>query len=404
MAVVVVSRGARSVPPGLVRTLSDAGLAHRVLPLGGPVGEGAALLSGVEGVTVLEAPLGPPRHDSRWDGAGVAALVREALAVEVPLLILGAGTGAGADTELDIAGGVPGEAVGPAVRFREGPVGGRPMLPPQGEPADPLLADRDRTAPISTGGVPGQVLRIGVRAWDVRLPTRRGESASAPGTDAETTLDPGVETLLGRFADLIGARSAHASTRAFFTRRADDRERRFAYQEPVYARAVTRMALAPGSLALDLGCGTGRAMPALRKQVGAEGRVLGLDLTPAMPVEAARHGRTDHGGLVAADRNHLPLPTGIVHGIFSAGLLDHLPDPRAALREWARVTAPGGVLLLFHPSGRAERAARHHRPLDPDDLLAEPHLRVALHTTGWRVDAYEDAAHRFLARAVRGDS
>ncbi|WTV72827.1 class I SAM-dependent methyltransferase [Streptomyces sp. NBC_00029] len=39
-------------------------------------------------------------------------------------------------------------------------------------------------------------------------------------------------------------------------------------------------------------------------------------------------------------------------------MLDHLPDPSAALREWARVTAADGVLLLFHPSGRAERAAR----------------------------------------------
>ncbi|MEU3750011.1 MULTISPECIES: hypothetical protein [Streptomyces] len=30
----------------------------------------------------------------------------------------------------------------------------------------------------------------------------------------------------------------------------------------------------------------------------------------------------------------------------SAGLLDHLPDPRATLVEWARVSAPDAVLLL----------------------------------------------------------
>ncbi|MFF7655268.1 methyltransferase domain-containing protein [Streptomyces sp. NPDC007983] len=83
-------------------------------------------------------------------------------------------------------------------------------------------------------------------------------------------------------------------------------------------------------------------------------------------------------------------------GIFSAGLVDHVPDPAAALREWARVTAPGGVLLLFHRSGRSgrsERAARHGRPLDPDDLLAEENLRPALHATGWNLDRYEDAPH-----------
>ncbi|WP_446460524.1 methyltransferase domain-containing protein [Streptomyces sp. BRA346] len=88
-------------------------------------------------------------------------------------------------------------------------------------------------------------------------------------------------------------------------------------------------------------------------------------------------------------------------GIFSADLIDHVPDSTAALREWARITAPGGVLLLFHRSGRAERAARHGRPLDPDDLLAEENLHPALHVTGWDLLGHEDAAHHFLARAVR---
>ena len=87
--------------------------------------------------------------------------------------------------------------------------------------------------------------------------------------------------------------------------------------------------------------------------------MLGADLTPAILTAAAQKGRT---GLLLADACRLPLPAALLDGIFSAGLVDHIPDPAAALREWARVTAPGGVLLLFHPSGRAERAARHGRP------------------------------------------
>ncbi|WP_327266075.1 hypothetical protein OG444_36080 [Streptomyces sp. NBC_01232] len=47
-------------------------------------------------------------------------------------------------------------------------------------------------------------------------------------------------------------------------------------------------------------------MPALRAQVGARGHVLGVDVTPAMPAAAARHGRTRHGHLVAADCTRLP--------------------------------------------------------------------------------------------------
>ena len=58
-------------------------------------------------------------------------------------------------------------------------------------------------------------------------------------------------------------------------------------------------------------------------------------------------------------------------------------------------------MLLYHPSGRAERAARYGRPLDPDDALAEHQLRPAPRTAGWDLSRYEDASHHFLARATR---
>ncbi|MFE7569174.1 class I SAM-dependent methyltransferase [Streptomyces sp. NPDC057539] len=178
-------------------------------------------------------------------------------------------------------------------------------------------------------------------------------------------------------------------------------EERFAADGPSYAAAVGRMGLGEGRTVLDLGCGTGRALPALRSAVGDKGLVLGIDVTPAMLDAAARHGRTDLAALLLADACRLPLSSGAVDGIFSAGLVNHLPEPAPALAEWARVTAPGGTLLLFHPSGRAERAARHGRGLDPDDLLAETNLRAALETAGWRPACYDDAPHHFLALAVR---
>ncbi|MBP0933162.1 class I SAM-dependent methyltransferase [Streptomyces sp. KCTC 0041BP] len=213
--------------------------------------------------------------------------------------------------------------------------------------------------------------------------------------------DPACATPLHRFAALAAARAEHTATRAFFTPRADAWEERFAYQAPAYEAAVARMRLRPGQTVLDLGCGSGRALPALRAGVGAGGTVLGVDLTPAMLTAAARAGRRGPAGLLVADCGRLPLPAGAVHGIFAAGLLDHLPQPRTALTEWARVCAPGAELLLFHPSGRAERAARHGRPVSPDDPLAEPNLRPALDATGWRLAEYEDAVTHFVARARR---
>lgn len=85
---------------------------------------------------------------------------------------------------------------------------------------------------------------------------------------------------------------------------------------------------------LQVGWGDVRTGP---PAAGDKGTVLGVDVTPAMLTAAAREGREgDLAHLLVADCLRLPLPSGTVDGVFSAGLLD--------------------------PSGRAERAARHAAP------------------------------------------
>ncbi|MFE5944398.1 methyltransferase domain-containing protein [Streptomyces sp. NPDC056480] len=389
MAVVVMGKHASTgVPADVGKVLAEAGLAVGRVTADGD--DRPVDLSEVEGLLVLSVPPFPATAEH--------ALLREALAADVPVLALGSGTrllagiAAPSAPSHDVPSADPGCPVTLTPAAEADPLLvdiGSP--PPERRPAgDPLLLPAGAVVLATCAGHPEQAFRLGSGAWGVRFPT-------------DATLGPWGERLLRRWAALVAVRAEHTATRAFFTRRADDWEGRFAYQAPAYESAVTRMRLRPGDRALDLGCGTGRAMPALRAQVGQAGRVLGIDVTPAMLASAARHGRTRHGQLLAADCNRLPLPRRSVDGIFSAGLLDHLPHPRTTLLEWARVSAPDAVLILFHPSGRAERAARHDRPLDPDDLLAEHNLRPALESTGWRLEEYEDAAGHFLARALRRD-
>ena len=90
----------------------------------------------------------------------------------------------------------------------------------------------------------------------------------------------------------------------------------------------------------------------------------------------------------------------MVHGIFSARLFDHLPDPGAALQEWARTTARRrhfGALPPLRPRG-TRRPTRP--PASPDDPLARPNLEPALRTAGWQLTEYDDAEAHFLALAV----
>ncbi|MFC9243723.1 class I SAM-dependent methyltransferase [Streptomyces sp. NPDC057136] len=186
----------------------------------------------------------------------------------------------------------------------------------------------------------------------------------------------------------------------FFTVRAADWDSRFPDDGP-YTAAVDALGLRRGDAVLDAGCGTGRALAALREAVGPEGAVLGADLTPAMLETAVRAGRDRSGTLLLTDVARLPLRNGSLDAVFAAGLISHLTHPGPGLRELARVVRPGGQLALFHPVGRAALAARHGRAITDEDLRAEPMLRPLLAGSGWHMDTYVDEDDRFLVRAVR---
>ncbi|WP_240670154.1 class I SAM-dependent methyltransferase [Actinoplanes solisilvae] len=190
-------------------------------------------------------------------------------------------------------------------------------------------------------------------------------------------------------------------SRAFFTPKAAGWDKRFGNDLPAYVKAVEAAAPSPGDVALDVGCGTGRALPALADAVGPSGRVIGLDCTPDMLATARAKGRDTRAVLTQADARHLPIADAVAGVVFAAGLVHHLPDPAAGLAELARVTRSGGRLILFHPSGRAALAARHGRTLTADEPLNRENLDPALRAAGWRLTRYEDPDDRFLALAVR---
>jgi SAM-dependent methyltransferase len=192
-----------------------------------------------------------------------------------------------------------------------------------------------------------------------------------------------------------------AESRAFFEVRAAGWDARFGDDLPAYGMAVAAGEPRPGDLALDVGCGTGRALPALAAAVGPTGRVLGIDLTPAMLTEAGAKAGDGCAALVLADCRRLPIADGSAGLVFAAGLVQHLPDPRAGLAELARVTRPGGRLVLFHPTGRVALAARHGRTVRPDEPLNAENLGPLLAAAGWAMTRYEDPDGHFLAVAAR---
>jgi ubiquinone/menaquinone biosynthesis C-methylase UbiE len=192
-----------------------------------------------------------------------------------------------------------------------------------------------------------------------------------------------------------------AETQAFFASRAATWDTRFGDDMPAYTAAVAKAGIRHGGVAIDVGCGTGRALPALRQAVGPDGAVIAADLTPEMLAQARPQAAAARAALVLADARRLPFADGSADAFFAAGLVNHLPDPQAGLGELARVTRRDGLLILFHPTGRAALAARHGRTLTQDEPLSSGPLARSTLAAGWRLTVYDDATDHFFALAVR---
>lgn len=73
-----------------------------------------------------------------------------------------------------------------------------------------------------------------------------------------------------------------------YRRRAGVYDLELALLEPIRRRAIARLALRPGEVVLDVGCGTGLSLPLLRQGVGARGRIVGVEQSPEMLEQARR--------------------------------------------------------------------------------------------------------------------
>lgn len=188
-------------------------------------------------------------------------------------------------------------------------------------------------------------------------------------------------------------------TRSFFGPRAAGWDERFPDDEAVYRDAIAAVCPKRGGIVVDLGCGTGRALPLLRDAVGVGGVVIGLDATSEMLQVAIEKGRDGCAALVLADVTQLPLAPRRVDVVFAAGLLTHVPDPQELLRSLADASSAGARLAVFHPIGRDALARRHQRSLQPGELLDPKILPGVLAACGWTTERIDDAEDRYLAIA-----
>ncbi len=106
----------------------------------------------------------------------------------------------------------------------------------------------------------------------------------------------------------------------------------------LFEQRVSQLLGDGGQVLLDAGCG--RTAPVLRKFQGRAARLIGVERVAFTDVPP---GIETHN----ADLARLPLPDASVDLIMSRSVFEHLTDPDAVYREFARVLKPGGRVLFL---------------------------------------------------------
>ncbi|HEV2625009.1 MAG TPA: methyltransferase domain-containing protein [Xanthobacteraceae bacterium] len=116
-------------------------------------------------------------------------------------------------------------------------------------------------------------------------------------------------------------------------------------------KAATAAAERIGGRILEVGVGTGLSLP----DYSAANRLVGVDLSAPMlrkakaRVAERRLGNID--GLAVMDAQHLAFAAAAFDVVVAQFVITAVPDPEATLDEFARVTRPGGEIVLVNHLG-----------------------------------------------------
>lgn len=135
--------------------------------------------------------------------------------------------------------------------------------------------------------------------------------------------------------------------------------------DPFTARHLDKIGVGPGWHCLEVGAGAGSVARMLCERVGADGRVVAVDLEPALLADLTAPNLEVRRLDVVADE----LPEEAFDLVHTRAVLLHIPQRDDALRKLIPTLRPGGVLLLEELDLTASFAAL-------DDVVFRPSLEA----------------------------
>ena len=152
----------------------------------------------------------------------------------------------------------------------------------------------------------------------------------------------------------------------------------FVARRDLACRALRRFAPVARPRLLDVGCGTGGTLDAVR----ALSEPSGIDLEP-LALELCRE--RGHRRLALASATALPFADATFEAALALDVLEHIPDDAAAAREMARILAPGGIAIVTVPAYQS-LWSRHDIALFHQRRYRAPQMRRLLEDAGLKVE------------------
>lgn len=128
-----------------------------------------------------------------------------------------------------------------------------------------------------------------------------------------------------------------------------------------WRRVAAKRVANPGETVVEMGCGTGANLPYLREQVGADGRVIGIDITGPL-LERARDRTADYENVAVVRGDARTPPVESADAILATFVCGLFSDPATVVDQWCDLAGPGGRIGLLDAT---ESETAIGRPLNP---------------------------------------
>ena len=153
---------------------------------------------------------------------------------------------------------------------------------------------------------------------------------------------------------------------------------------------------------LDLGCGTGILFDMLRRIVGDNGSVTGIDFSFEMAQKAHRNFPFSNVNVIDGDATSLPFADSTFDMAVAFSAFPHFSNQQRALDEIHRVLKDNGSFVIIHLESSRELSEIHHKIggiIENDEIPPEHNLRTMFENSKFADIKIEDHPGLYMAVA-----